>query len=125
MRPRCAQGRALGQATAYGLEPFRAVDGTHQRREVGGALEFPDALVPLPLGAARVDDGGCSGRNAEPAGQCGVVERRLHNDPRSERGVITTEGRRYCSYRAICGTERFHQTRQGEAKTAESPSMVP
>ena len=50
---------------------------------------------------------------------------RAKNDPRIERGIITTEGRRYCMYRANCGSEMFHQTRRDEAGTAESPSIIP
>ena len=50
---------------------------------------------------------------------------RAKNDPRIERGIITTEGRRYCMYRANCGSEMFHQIRQDEAGTAESPSIIP
>ena len=39
---------------------------------------------------------------------------RAKNDPRIERGIITTEGRRYCMYRANCGSEMFH--RHGETR---------
>ena len=50
---------------------------------------------------------------------------RAKSDSRIERGIITTEGRRYCMYRANCGSETFHQTRQEEAAAAESTSIVP
>ena len=50
---------------------------------------------------------------------------RAKNDPRIERGIITTEGRRYCMYRANCGSEMFHQTPQEEAGAAESASIIP
>ena len=50
---------------------------------------------------------------------------RAKNDPRIERGIITTEGRRYCMYRANCGSERFHQTPQEEAGVVESASIIP
>ena len=50
---------------------------------------------------------------------------RAKNDSRIERGIITTEGRRYCMYRANCGRETFHQTRQEEAGAAESASIIP
>ena len=72
-----------------------------------------------------------SARAAEVAEQLGLTYGtvralgRAKNDPRIERGIITTEGRRYCMYRANCGSEMFHQTRRDEAGTAESPSIIP
>ena len=50
---------------------------------------------------------------------------RAKNDSRIERRIITTEGRRYCMYRANCGSEMFHQTPQEEAGAAESASIIP
>ena len=75
------------------------------------------------------DEGfGTAGEVAEQLGLTSGTVRalgRAKNDPRIERGIITTEGRRYCMYRASCGSEMFHQTRQDEAGTPESPSIIP
>ena len=46
---------------------------------------------------------------------------RAKNDPRIERGIITTVGRRYCMYRSNCGSAMFHQTRQDEGQGPPNP----
>ena len=50
---------------------------------------------------------------------------RARNDSRIQRGIITTEGRRYCMYRANCGSEMFNQTPHAEAGNAESAPKIP
>jgi len=75
------------------------------------------------------DEGyGTAGEVAEQLGLTpGTVRAlgRAKNDSCIQRGIITTEGRRYCMYRANCGAGMFHQTRQGEAEPPASLSVIP
>ena len=71
---------------------------------------------------------GTAGEVAEQLGLTPATVRalgRARNDSRIQREIITTEGRRYCMYRANCGAGAFHQTRQGEAEPPASSPAIP